>query len=177
MTKSHDRSPRNQRDRPPDGPSGREGPEMMPQGGISPVRPEDFPRIVEVWEASVRETHRFLTEADIVSFKPLVEQELPGVAELACVRDGAGQAVGFVGVENDKVEALFVHPEWRGRGIGRRLLEHAVRTLVATRVDVNEQNGQAVGFYRRMGFRVEGRSESDGLGKLFPLLHMRLGRP
>jgi putative acetyltransferase len=51
-------------------------------------------------------------------FKPLVEQELPSVAELACVRDGEGQVVGFVGVEKGKVEMLFVHPEWRGQGIG-----------------------------------------------------------
>ena len=148
--------------------------EMVLQEGISPVRPGDFSRIVEVWEASVRKTHHFLTEADVESFEPLVEQELRSVAELACVRDGAGQVVGFVGVEKDKVEALFVHPEWRGQGTGRRLLEHAVRTLTATRVDVNEQNEQAVGFYQRMGFGVVGRSELDGLGKPFPLLHMRL---
>ena len=159
-----------------DGRPERESQEMILQEGISPVHPEDFSRIVEVWEASVRETHHFLTEADITLFKPLVEQELPSVAELACVRDGAGQMVGFVGVEKDKVEMLFIHPEWRGQGIGRRLLEHAVRTLVATRVDVNEQNEQAVGFYQRMRFGVEGRSESDSLGKLFPLLHMRLRR-
>jgi putative acetyltransferase len=44
-------------------------------------------------------------------------------------------------------------------------------------VDVNEQNDQAVGFYRRMGFEVAGRSAVDGLGQPFPLLHMRLGKP
>jgi hypothetical protein len=41
-------------------------------------------------------------------------------------------------------------------------------------VDVNEQNEQALGFYLRMGFEVEGRSELDSTGKPFPLLHMRL---
>jgi putative acetyltransferase len=51
-----------------------------------------------------------------------------------------------------------------------------VRSLDATRVDVNEQNEQAVGFYQRMRFGVEGRSELDSQGKPFPLLHMRLGR-
>ena len=159
-----------------DGRPEEESQEMVLQEGISPVHPEDISRIVEVWEASVRESHDFLTEADIESFKPLVEQELPSVAELACVRDGTGQVVGFVSVEKDRVEMLFVHPERRGQAAGRRLLEHAVRTLGATRVDVNEQNEQAVGFYRRMRFGEEGRSELDGLGKPFPLLHMRLGR-
>jgi len=68
---------------------------------------------------------------------------------------------------------LFVRPDCRGRGVGRRLLEHALRRMGATELDVNEQNRQAVGFYTRMGLRVVGRSEVDGMGKPFPLLHMR----
>lgn len=90
------------------------------------------------------------------------------------MRDEAGRVVGFVGVEQDKVEMLFIHPAWRGRGIGSRLLKYAFNVLGARLVDVNEQNEQAVGFYLRMGFEVEGRSELDSTGKPFPLLHMRL---
>ncbi len=45
----------------------------------------------------------------------------------------------------------------------------------ADEIDVNEQNEQAVGFYLRMGFEVEERSELDSMGKSFPLIHMRLG--
>ena len=41
---------------------------------------------------------------------------------------------------------------------------------------MNEQNEQAAGFYRRMGFEVVGRSESDGLGQPFPVLHMELNK-
>ncbi|MBD2101380.1 acetyltransferase [Leptolyngbya sp. FACHB-261] len=144
------------------------------QEGVYLVTSEDFPCLVEVWEASVRATHLFLMEADIQFFKPLVQDALPQMAELACARDEQGQVVGFVGVVEDKVEMLFIHPLWRGQGVGRRLLEHAVKALGATKVDVNEQNEQAVGFYLRLGFEVEGRSELDGLGKPFPLLHMRL---
>jgi putative acetyltransferase len=55
--------------------------------GVYPVSPEDFPLVVEVWEASVRATHLFLAEADIQFFKPLVREALSHVMELACVRD------------------------------------------------------------------------------------------
>jgi putative acetyltransferase len=48
--------------------------------------------------------------------------------------------------------------------------------LGATQLDVNEQNEQAVGFYRRLGFEVVGRSAEDGLGQPFPLLHMKTHR-
>jgi putative acetyltransferase len=149
---------------------------MQAQDGITEITAEDMPRVVEVWEASVRATHHFLTEADLQYIKSLVADDLAGVETLLGVRDDAGQVIGFIGVEGDEVGALFIHPDWRGQGIGRRLFTYAVETLGATRVDVNEQNDQAVGFYRRMGFEVAGRSAVDGLGLPVPLLHMRLGK-
>lgn len=141
---------------------------------ISRVHVEDFPRVLEVWEASVRATHHFLSETDIQFIKPLIPDALAQVKELFCVRDADDRVAGFLGVEDSKIEMLFIHPNWRGRGIGSRLLKYATDVLGARLVDVNEQNDQAVGFYRRMGFEVEGRSELDSTGKPFPLLHMRI---
>ncbi|HZI18501.1 MAG TPA: acetyltransferase [Pyrinomonadaceae bacterium] len=134
---------------------------------------EDFDELLRVWEASVRATHHFLTEDDIQFFKPLVRNEALPAVVLRCVRGDDGLPVGFLGVSGTKIEMLFVRPDCRGRGVGRRLLEHALRRMGATELDVNEQNRQAVGFYTRMGLRVVGRSEVDGMGKPFPLLHMR----
>jgi putative acetyltransferase len=149
---------------------------MTTQDRITAIEAEDMPRVLEVWEASVRATHYFLTEADIQYIKSLVEDDLAQVETLLGVRDGDGQVIGFIGVEGDEVAALFIHPAWRGRGIGRRLFTYAVETLGAIKVDVNEQNDQAVGFYCRMGFEVVGRSAMDGLGQPFPLLHMQLSK-
>ena len=69
---------------------------------------------------------------------------------------------------------LFIHPDWRGQGIGKLLLNYAVNDMGATKLDVNEQNPLAVGFYEHLGFKVTGRSPVDGMGKPFPLLHMQL---
>ncbi len=146
---------------------------MRAHEGITAIEAGDWPRVIEVWEASVRATHHFLTEADIQHLKPFVRDGLTRLETLAGVRDGEGHVAGFIGVEGVKAEALFIHPAWRGQGIGRQLLTYAVETLGATEVDVNEQNDQAVGFYRRMGFEVIGRSAVDGMGLPFPLLHMR----
>lgn len=70
---------------------------------------------------------------------------------------------------------LFMHPDYRGKGIGKVLLTYAVEALGLRKVDVNEQNEGAVGFYRHYGFEVVGRSELDGTGKPYPILHMELG--
>lgn len=141
---------------------------------IALARDEDLPRIFEVWESSVRATHDFLAENDIQALVPLVEQGLAQFGPIQCVRDGAGDAYAFMGVEAGKIEMLFVHADHRGRGAGRRLVEYALDELGATRVDVNEQNGAAKGFYERLGFVVTGRSELDASGNPFPILHMAL---
>jgi putative acetyltransferase len=146
---------------------------MNLQHDVSPISPADHLRVVEVWEASVRATHHFVSEADIEFFRPLVRDGLNHVPALIGMRDETGQVAGFVGVADGKVEMLFLHPDARGQGIGRRLLTYAITALGATSLDVNEQNEQAVGFYLHMGFEVIGRSELDGTGKPYPLLHMR----
>lgn len=142
--------------------------------GIFPVHTADVPRVVEVWEASVRATHHFVSEADIQIFKPLVRDAVSHMQQLACVRDSHDQVAGFIAVAHSKVEMLFLHPAARGQGAGRRLLNYAIAEFAATTVDVNEQNQQAVDFYLRMGCEVVGRSERDGMGKPYPLLHLRL---
>lgn len=141
---------------------------------ITGVRPADYPRVVEVWEASVRATHHFVEEADILFFKPIIGDALQHI-KLAAMRDSEGQVVGFVGVSGEIVEMLFVHPDWRGLGIGKKLLIYAIETWGIKRLDVNEQNEQAVGFYLHFGFEIESRSELDGFGKPYPILHLILG--
>lgn len=61
------------------------------------------------------------------------------------------------------------------RGVGAALPDYAVKDLGARRLDVDEQNAQAVGFYLHYGFEVVGRSETGGMGDPFPLLHLQLG--
>jgi putative acetyltransferase len=134
----------------------------------------DRQRLVEIWEAAVRATHHFLGEDDIQFFKPLVRDAYLDSVKLACSRDADGYIQGFIGTAEGTVEMLFVDPMRHGQGIGRELLRHAIDHEGATAVDVNEQNPQAVGFYLRMGFEVASRSELDGSGKPFPILHLRL---
>ncbi|RPD39882.1 GNAT family N-acetyltransferase [Chitinophaga barathri] len=142
---------------------------------IQQVTTQDFPELTDVWEASVRATHHFLTEADIQYFRPLILEQYLYAVDLACVKDEAGKITGFIGVADGKIEMLFIHPAARGQGIGKALLQYAIIEKGATSVDVNEQNEQAVGFYLHSGFRVTGRCETDSLGKPFPLLFMELG--
>ncbi|MEF3066355.1 GNAT family N-acetyltransferase [Pandoraea apista] len=142
--------------------------------GIYTTNENEFDAITELWEASVRATHDFLSDDDIAWLRPRIRNDYLGAVTLRVFRDDAGTLRGFLGVAQGNVEMLFVAPDARRQGIGATLLAYAVRELDCTSVDVNEQNPQALAFYRREGFEVTGRSEFDGQGRPFPLLHMRL---
>ncbi|WP_087111827.1 GNAT family N-acetyltransferase [Parendozoicomonas haliclonae] len=139
---------------------------------IHEVTTSDFPEMLAVWEDSVRATHDFLSEDDIQFLKPIVlEQAFPAVI-LRCVKNNAGAILGFIGVHEQSIEMLFVLSDARGQGIGKALLNHVVAEFGCNRVDVNEQNPQARGFYEHCGFKVVSRSPLDGQEKPFPILHM-----
>lgn len=141
---------------------------------VENVLPENYVEMLNIWENSVRATHNFITEEDIEFFKPIIiEQAFPTVT-LKCVKDESGSMLGFVGVHDSKVEMLFILNEARGQGVGKVLLHYAIKQLNATKVDVNEQNPLAVGFYEHMGFKIVSRSPLDDMGKPFPILHMTL---
>lgn len=141
---------------------------------IDKVEKTEYKEVVNVWEASVRATHHFLKEVDIEYFKPLILNMYLDAVELRCIKNYENNIVGFMGVAEGNLEMLFIHPEYRGKKIGQTLLNYSIEKLNVTKVDVNEQNEQALGFYKKNGFEVIGRSELDSSGKPYPILHMKL---
>lgn len=129
--------------------------------------------LINIWEASVRATHDFLPEDYLQFIKSILPRAFSHVQLYVYVQADETIA-GFAGVDEDKIEMLFIDPSMRGKGVGRKLITFCMKQLSANKVDVNEQNQQAVDFYQHIGFVVTGRSELDGASKPFPLLHMQL---
>jgi len=128
--------------------------------------------LIEIWETSVRATHHFLNEEDIVFFKTMMKQYLDTV-KLFTIKDTSA-ICGFVGLSDDKLEMLFIHPAYTGKGLGKKILKYAIDEMNVRKVDVNEQNENAVRFYLHNGFRIIERSELDSSGKPYPILHLQL---
>jgi putative acetyltransferase len=136
---------------------------------------QEYPVLLEIWEASVRATHHFLSEQDIAFYKQLIQEyQVFHKVDITIVRNQDGEILGFMGVADEKLEMIFLKPAARGKGIGKMLLKHAVEALRVSKVDVNEQNEQAVKFYNHLGFKVIGRSELDDQGKPYPILRLQL---
>ncbi|MPQ69010.1 MULTISPECIES: GNAT family N-acetyltransferase [Pseudomonas] len=143
---------------------------------IQTPKPGDYPELAQLWEDSVRATHDFLPDSYLQLLKNMLLTHYLDAVMLVCTRDSRQRITGFAGVAAGKVEMLFIAPHARGTGLGKLLLRYAIEHLNADELDVNEQNAQAVGFYFKQGFEVIGRSEKDGMGQPYPLLHLRLKR-
>ena len=136
----------------------------------------EYPALAAIWRSAVDATHDFLAEADRDEIEAVLQSVyFPAVVLSIAERDG--RPVGFSGVLDGTLEMLFVDATQRDGGIGTALLAHAIEEHDVSKVDVNEQNVSAAGFYAHRGFEVVGRSETDEAGRPYPLLHLRLRRP
>lgn len=147
----------------------------MPEVTLRPAHQSDASRLVEVWRRAVEATHHFLSAADIDGYAERFAADFLPAVDLTVATVG-GTVVGFSGTSGRRLEMLFVDPCMHGRGIGTQLLGHAGENDGIDEVDVNEQNPDAVSFYRNKGFEQVGRSSVDSEGRPFPLLHLRLRR-
>lgn len=144
----------------------------MPTLSITPAGVYDYDEILQVWEASVRATHHFITEADIQYYKRYIPAGLAH-STLYCIRNNDEKMIAFIGIDKQFVDTLFVHPDERGKGLGRQLIQFAIQKHKINKVDVNDQNEQALAFYHKMGFVITGR-ETFHEEHFYPVYHMQL---
>ena len=136
--------------------------------------PQIVEKLLSIWEKSVRATHSFLTDEEILKIKNFVPSAIEGVPRLSVAEDETGIPVAFMGIGGKKLEMLFVSGENRGKGCGKALLRFGIEFCSVRELAVNEQNPQAIGFYEHMGFRTYKRTDHDEQGNPFPLLYMNL---
>ncbi|RRK09986.1 GNAT family N-acetyltransferase [Lactiplantibacillus garii] len=135
-----------------------------------PATTQDYPQLVDLWQASVAGSHDFLSAAD----QRALATELPGYfdqVELVKWSDETA-LIGFSGRVGDELVMLFLAPHVFGHGYGHQIITQLDQQAPLRRVDVNEQNHAARQFYARQGFTVARRDPLDGAGRPYPILHL-----
>ncbi len=130
--------------------------------------------LLDVWENSVRATHLFLSDTEVNHIKEYVPQALSGVKHLIIAESKSGEPIAFMGIENKRLEMLFISSKEIGKGIGKQLIQYGIQNYDIQEVTVNEQNNKAVGFYKHLNFETYKRTDYDEEGNPYPLLYMKL---
>lgn len=123
----------------------------------------DLERAAEIWLAANLQAHGFIPRAYWEEQLETVRDLLPH-AELYVWQDG-GAIQGFIGLNGDHVEGLFVRPQRQGRGIGKALLDRARDAHGRLTLNVYRKNERAAAFYAREGFQVRGEGVDENTGE------------
>lgn len=115
-----------------------------------------------------------LSNKEINNIKSYVPRALVEVSHLIVVQNENNRPIGFMGIEDRKLEMLFIKNDARGKGIGKQLLNYGIENYNINEVVVNEQNTNAKGFYEYMGFKTYKRTDLDEQGAPYPVLYMKL---
>ena len=127
---------------------------------IRPAAAEDLNRIAEIeifnyrlhFYPIFRSDRYYFVEKTVPNLTAFYANE-PGIVEQTVVYDD-GVVKGFVRVNGEEIEKLFVEPVLQNRGIGDALFRYAVKTLGGKRLFVLEKNVRAIRFYERHGFHL-----------------------
>jgi putative acetyltransferase len=140
---------------------------------IKPYEEKYREQMILVWEKSVRATHHFVTPMEVERLKGLVREIDFNSFSVFCLVS-EDKVLGFLGVEDRVIESLFLDPDYIGQKFGSKLMDFALDNLRANKVNVNEQNTEAIKFYTRFGFKTYERTEKDSYGNAYPILKMML---
>ncbi|KRA80378.1 acetyltransferase [Altererythrobacter sp. Root672] len=139
--------------------------------------PADVSRALEIWRDATDATHEFLTPEHRVEIDAMFAGWLPE-AELWLALDEREQTVGFLAMDGDMIDALFVDPAVHGQGYGTKLVNHALTMAPNATVDASEQASNALPFYESLGFVRTGGSATDSQGRPYPLVYLAYaGKP
>ena len=129
---------------------------------IRRMEPADTERVSEIWLEANREAHSFIPASYWEENFQMVKEMLP-LAEVYVWEDTGG-IQGFVGLNGDYIEGIFVSGSRRSAGIGRQLVDHCKEIRSSLRLKVYEKNRRAAAFYLREGFQItaEGVDEDTG---------------
>ena len=122
---------------------------------IRKMEKKDIPDVLQIWlETNIR-AHNFIEKEYWTGSYEMVKQILPEAEVYVYEDEKNGQIVGFIGMNNQYVEGLFVKESAQSRGIGKQLLDHAKSRKTELRLGVYQKNVRAMRFYLRENFLIQ----------------------
>lgn len=120
---------------------------------IRPFRKGDADEVAALWLTVNLECHHFIPADHFYTYYDTLKEVLPQ-GEVYVMEEN-GLICGFIGMGGNYIEGLFVLPAYRGKGIGKALLEQCRKRHRALSLCVYEKNENAVAFYTKAGFRKD----------------------
>lgn len=96
---------------------------------------------------------------DTITLKQEPNKEAPDEDYYVLYQDD--NKIGYILLDNDYLDALFVYPEYRGKGFGDILIRKAIN-LGVTWLSVDPKNKIAINLYKKYGFKIDSFNDKNG---------------
>ena len=120
---------------------------------IRKLQKVDINRVADIWLKTNLKAHFFIPEQYWISNYEFVKELLPQ-AEVYVYEDDK-MIQGFIGINNEYIEGIFVSDEMQSRGIGKILLDYIKDKKDRLQLKVYQKNVRAMSFYQREGFTIQ----------------------
>lgn len=133
---------------------------------------QDLGELLDVWYQASLTAHPFLSQEFLAAERSEIAKDWIPQSETT-VYESDGRVVGFLSLIDNEVGAVFVEPDFQGRGIGRSLMDRARESRPYLELDVFEANAIGRRFYDSYGFELVSRHIDEASGHV--ALRLRLG--
>lgn len=130
---------------------------------IRKLQKSDIDRAAEIWLNTNLKAHDFISEQYWRGNFDIVKEMFPQAEVYVYESDGKMQ--GFIGLDGEYIEGIFVSDEMQSRGIGKALLDYAESRKSELRLNVYRKNIRAIRFYQREGFSVRSEGLDEAVGE------------
>ena len=129
---------------------------------IRELRKVDINKVAEIWLDTNIKTHYFISAQYWQNNFELVKELL--LQATVYVYEHNQEIQGFIGLNDEYVEGIFVSDEMQSQGIGKALLNYAKDKRSKLLLNVYQKNTRAISFYQREGFEIQysGLDEATG---------------
>ena len=135
------------------------------------MRTDDLDYVVKIWLESNIQAHSFIESDYWKENKEEVRKMLPH--SLIEVAEIDGNIVGFIGMNETRIEGLFVSSDFQSRGIGHSLIEWAKTGNEELTLSVYQKNQRALQFYLKEGFVIGERLMDQKTGEIELLMQWK----
>ena len=130
---------------------------------IRKLQKADINRVADIWLKTNLKAHFFIPEQYWISNYEFVKEMLPQ-AEVYVYEDDK-MIQGFIGINDEYIEGIFVSDEMQSRGIGKILLDYIKDKKDRLQLKVYQKNVRAMSFYQREGFTIQSEEMDEFTGE------------
>ena len=129
---------------------------------IRELQNADINKVTDIWLDTNVVTHSFISKQYWQNNFELVKELL--LQATVYVYEQNQEIQGFIGLNGDYIEGIFVCDRLQSQGIGKLLLDFVKESRTQLSLNVYQKNTRAIHFYQREGFEIqnEGLDEATG---------------